>query len=870
MIACSVSGVRLFPTLLYCLSLGLLAPAATCLASPPDDVSDRLAIRTESVGPQHFLAVHGRRSLIQGYTGAGLEVWAYPFQILQGYRPAFREKGSTSLIDASTLLRSIRYAPDTIVRTYVGQDFVVRETLFVPRDKPAAFITYSVEGPKPIEIAVGFDPVLDLMWPASIGGQSAKWDAKASSYLLFEPSQRFSAFVGSPDIDTHDTPVNSTMRGSDHGHLAFALTTRDDAGQRTATVAMGMLDGANANAATTLKRLLADKPGMERDAKAHDAALAGSQLRIVTPDVAVNDALAWAAVALDQSWVCNPYLGCGVIAGYGPSRDARRPQYEWFFAGDGMIAADAMVATGQYERAKEELAFILKYRDTATGMIWHEMSQSASFVDWNKSYPYMFVHVDTSFQFLDSVARYATASGDKAFVTEHWASLQAAYDYCRTLVNATDGLPRIPAGKEGHNEQDRLADELSLSVSWMNAAQSFARLARLTGHDGEAQQAERTSEKARESMASRYWDASRHDWIDAYSISGKPVRANGSGGIGLVDNHVLAATENDGVLDRIAAADFQSDWGTRSIASTSSLADPSSYAKGSVSAIHTARIAEAYWRAHRPFTAFPLWNALIAWNTLDSPGHIHELTAGDVYHQQTESVPEQTWSSAALLSSAADGLLGLRVEAAENRLTFAPHLPPAWNTLAVDHVRLPGGNIDMSLARVDGGIELVVDNHGTPFDLRFSPAIPLGAHLGEVSVDSRPVKATQESHDQDTHAVVDLPVGKGKQRVLMHYRGGVEVGVPRIAPMPGDRSVGAKIVDVRYRDARLSIVADVPNAKDATLNLRTRENIVEVKGASLRPVSDGLFDLAVPARITGNDPSYRRVEITVSMTRQTD
>ena len=77
--------------------------------------------------------------------------------------------------------------------------------------------------------------------------------------------------------------------------------------------------------------------------------LLGSTLRIETPDNAVNQQLAWAQIALDQAWVCNSVLGCGLVAGYGPSRDARRPQYAWFFAGDGLIAINALVNSWRFQ-----------------------------------------------------------------------------------------------------------------------------------------------------------------------------------------------------------------------------------------------------------------------------------------------------------------------------------------------------------------------------------------------------------------------------------------------------------------------------------------------------------------------------------------
>ena len=65
-----------------------------------------------------------------------------------------------------------------------------------------------------------------------------------------------------------------------------------------------------------------------------------------------------------------------------------------------MIATRALLAAGRYQRAREELELILKFQDRKTGMIWHELSQSAGTLEWLE-YPYMFGHVDLSYDFLD-------------------------------------------------------------------------------------------------------------------------------------------------------------------------------------------------------------------------------------------------------------------------------------------------------------------------------------------------------------------------------------------------------------------------------------------------------------------------------------
>lgn len=151
---------------------------------------------TPSTGPTRFVAVHGRRASILGYSNSGLEMWAYPVQILKAYGVSFRPADTTTEVDGLTILRRITYSPESVTRTYVGSDFIVREKLFVPLDEPGAIISYDVESNRPLDIVVRFASVLDLMWPASLGGQEINWDAASSSYVLSEPTRRFTAAIG--------------------------------------------------------------------------------------------------------------------------------------------------------------------------------------------------------------------------------------------------------------------------------------------------------------------------------------------------------------------------------------------------------------------------------------------------------------------------------------------------------------------------------------------------------------------------------------------------------------------------------------------------------------------------------------------------
>jgi hypothetical protein len=125
----------------------------------------QLSFDTNSVAPERFVAVHGRKAVIMGYAASGLEAWAYPLQLISGYELGFHSTGDTTEINGATLLRRVTYEPEAITRTYIGPDFIVRERLFVPLNEQAVLLTYSVECRHSLDIVVHFTPVLDLMWP---------------------------------------------------------------------------------------------------------------------------------------------------------------------------------------------------------------------------------------------------------------------------------------------------------------------------------------------------------------------------------------------------------------------------------------------------------------------------------------------------------------------------------------------------------------------------------------------------------------------------------------------------------------------------------------------------------------------------------
>ena len=722
---------------LHCVVLLLceLALCSRCLSAQSATAPSLADLRwnASETTTGRFTIVPGQRAFVAGYNSSGLEMWTPPLQLLRGYRITMRADGDSTETDGRSALRSIEQAPSATTRVYDGPGFVVRERIFTPVDVPGATISYAVESSRPVVITVHFTPTLNLMWPAGIGGQEIHWDSTHSAYLMDEPSRRFRGAIVSRQIVSHDQLQNTT-RGAEF-ERSHTFTLHAVPGNTSElVVSFAGSTTTDENPLDIAESLAARREVTETRARGRYADL--HLLDVQTPDSAVNRALRWAQVTLEQAWVCNRQLGCGLIAGYGPSRGARRPQYAWFFAGDGLVTTNALLREGAYGRARDELAFIMRYQNVRTGAIWHEMSQSAGFLDWAGAYPYMFVHVDVSFDFLQTVRDYVETTGDVAFARDHWHSIRAAYDYCRSTIKPGGALPFIPVGKQGGDEQDPQRDELALSLAWVDAAESFAVLARLTDHGQLATGATRASVRARKAIRPMYHESARGRWVSGHLHSGAPVAGLTNSLIALLHHGLLSETERRALLDTLANPTLRAPWGMRSTASDDPLYDPDSYGRGSVWALGTSNAVSAFYEGGRPAVATALWRDLVPWFGLDAPGHAHEVLRGDAFVQERESVPDQTWSSAAFLSSAISGMLGIRVKAASRELRFAPQVPPEWSTLRVQRINVGATTVGLAMTTSPDVVELDVENEGPALTIQFRPNLADRMRVAGVEVNN--------------------------------------------------------------------------------------------------------------------------------------
>jgi hypothetical protein len=193
-----------------------------------------------------------------------------------------------------------------------------------------------------------------------------------------------------------------------------------------------------------------------------------------------------------------------------------------------------------------------------------------------------------------------------------------------------------------------------------------------------------------------------------------------------------------------------------------------------------------------------------------------------------------------LISAAARGLLGIRIDSVSNQIAFSPHIPPEWHEVTVRNVRMQHAALDFEMQRGEGNIDLTVTNRGRPAAFVFDPQIPLGARLLGARCGNHRLAASMERNAQDEHARLGFTAAQGTAHCSIRFEGGVEVIPPQVIPHLGDRSASIKITAVDLRDHSLIVEVDVNGAR-SSFDIKTAWRSASVDGGTIRQIAGNLY-----------------------------
>ncbi len=771
-----------------------------------------LALRGPS-RPGMFLSAVGRRAIAMGAEDGPLELWSWPIKWLHDFELSFRIPKYTSAIPGRAVAHAVTERPEGVTIEYAHEQFTVRQHIFVPLDEPAVIMLLEVDAVRPLDIVASFAPDVHYAWPAALGGQYLIWEQNARAFLFSESRRTVNAFLGSPAV-TQASDVPAHMFGSERPQLVLGV---GGATERYTAPRLGEPPGRNVNLhaayipivlaggamprdqALALYRRLVAPGAAEAEWKkrvAHARTIGETLFALRSPDPLLNRAVEYAKVNLDESLVCNPDIGCGLVAGYGLSGAASdRPGFGWFFGGDAAINSFAMTGAGQLAHVRDGvLRFFAKYQ-RADGKITHEISQGAGRVDWF-SYPYPYYHGDTTPFWLLAAGEYWRQTGDTALVRELWPNLARAFEWSAATDTDGDGLMENPAAGAGALEvgdlQIGILSDVYLSGVWVASLDRFARMADAMGEPAIAARARAIRARARETMETRLWQPDLSQYAFAL-LQGGAINTNLTAWPATAMSfETLDERRGYEMASRLASSTITTDWGARPLGAASTLFDPLHYNNGAVWPFVTGFVALAQFKYHHAPAGWFALQAIARTGFDQALGRNPELFSGRLYKPLDTAVPQQFFATSMVITPLIRGLLGIDVDVPARRVTIAPHLPPDWDDVAVDRVPVAGGQLSFTLRRVAGKITATIARMGdtAPIEVVFSPALPAGARVaaggGAISKDT----------PGDVHATVKAMVADAAE-LSVSFSGGWAIIPPSMPAIIGRRSEAARVIDER-------------------------------------------------------------------------
>jgi glycogen debranching enzyme len=797
----------------------LRAQPSTAGTVPPFPLGESpLALRGDARAGV-FVSAVGRRSIAMGSEDGRFELWSWPVKWLHDFELAFRVPKYAEPIAGRTVARSVVQRPEGVTIEYAHEQFTVRQHVFAPLDLPAVVMLLEVDALRPMEVVARFTPDVHYAWPAGLGGQYLVWNQPARAFLFSESRRRVNAFLGSPAV-TKASYVPAHMLAAAPPQLVMAVGgerytppvlgeppgRRIDA--RVAYIPIVLAGGAMPrDSARALYERLSSPGAAEREWRrrvAHADSLRTSRLAIHTPDPLLDLAAEWAKVNLDESLVCNPDLGCGLVAGYGLSGGASdRPGFGWFFGGDAAINSFAMTGTGMASQVRDgALRFFARYQ-RADGKITHEISQAAAQVDWFGAYPYAYYHGDTTPFWILAFGEHWRQTADTALVRELWPNLRKAYTWSRAADTDGDGLMENTLAGAGALEvgelQAGILSDVYLGGVWVAALDRFARMARAAGEPALADSAAAVRARAVRTMERRLWLPARRQYAFALLEGGAVNESLTAWPATAMAFDALDGARGAEMAARLASSEIMTDWGARPLGAASPLFDPLHYNNGAVWPFVTGWVALAQYRYHNALAGRFALDAVARTGFDEARGRNPEVISGRLYKPLDTAVPQQFFATSMVLTPLIRGLLGLDVDAPAGRLTLAPHLPADWDSVRVDNVPIGAARVSIAVRRAAGRLvaELTRDGGGAPLEVAFSPALPLGAAT----------RLPSERTAGDVHATARGTLG-ARLVLEVPYAGGWAVSVPSARPAIGDRSSALRVLSERIADGRYVVTME--------------------------------------------------------------
>ncbi|HOI29342.1 MAG TPA: amylo-alpha-1,6-glucosidase [Melioribacteraceae bacterium] len=798
--------------------------------------SDGLLL-TNRFATENFWNVSGERILVMGKEKGGIdEVWAHPFMALRDYQVGIRFSYKDSVYWLNDERPEIEVRPESFTRIYKFRRAYLTETISASHDKPVSIINYEYRGVYPAKLVIKFRSNIRYMWPYSekvFSSINYSTDKELNSFILKDGSGEHIILTGAVR-----KPLQSIIGQYENFEKKDSLFT----GIASSDFSVGALTeyelkmndnlqfviaASNEGEDTTrnyFTMALTDPAKVLDDAALYPKEFFEKSLSITTPDKDFNEGYQWALIGTDRFRVNTPGLGKALVAGYsttakgwnGGHKVNGRPGYAWYFGRDAVWSSFALLDYGDFESVKSQLSFFNKYQDL-NGKIFHELTTSGA------------VHYDASDAtplYLILAGRYLLHSGDVDFIRETWPNIKMAIDYCFSTDTDKDHLIENTNVGHGWVEGGGLYTahtEVYLAACWAEALKMASVMAGSLMLNKESEMYNREYEKVKKIISEQFWN----DESNFLSFS---KLKDGSFNL---EKTVLAAVpvyfemldkpKAINVIDDFAENYFSSDWGVRILRDDSPIYNPRGYHTGSVWPLFTGwtSLAEFKYGNHLQGYTHMMNNLLVYKNW--QLGSVEEVLHGSEY-KPSGVCSHQCWSQTMVLQPAIEGMLGLKVDALNNRIDLAPGIPADWDTLKVERIRIGKNFLNFTMKKEKGKTTYRFSTDTSePVAVGFRPLFPSGTKFNSALLNDEPEKINLVDGGN-----INFSFNLSNLATLeLLHEGGISVLPKVIIPKPGSFSEGLRILNERVEEDNYIVTVQGLSGSTGELEV-IRENGKEI------------------------------------------
>jgi glycogen debranching enzyme len=805
------------------------------------------------VRPWEFVSALGTRAALLGREQGTLEAWVYPLKILSDFRLQFKVDGT--VITAEALARTLIVRPESTTIVYTGDSYSVRETLFVPVHEPGAIIAVQVQTVRPLQVEALFRRDFQLEWPGRLEAWDPEWNEALHAFEFADMSGKFEALVGSPDATRTTTEYSSNYFDSNLNSFSFEPTRR---GSDTKLIVIAASFTGHKDLPGLYHHLFADYASLLQESAKYYKDHLAQTVSIHVPDAQIETAYDWARVNMLQSIVDNPFLGEGLAAGFATSHGDYRPGFAWFFGRDAEWTSLALTAEGDFLHSRIALDFLSKFQ-RADGKITHEMSQSATLMDWFKTqYPY--ASADATPLYIIALDDYVTRSGDVGFARDKWDSAWRAYSFLKSTYDSK-GLAQNAGVGTGWIEGGPLYPvqaELYQATLGVQAMRALSHLAHLVQKEDTARELEQAFDQARLILDNTFWSPEKQIYAYALDSAGKRIDIPSVLAAVPLWFRLLDEDHARTMIQELTRPDQQADWGIRIMSSQDAKYDPAGYHFGTVWPLFTGWASVGEYNYHRPLPAYSnvRANALLALDA--SLGHVAEVLSGDYNQTLSTGSPQQIWSAAMVVSPLLTGLMGLHTDAANCHVIFTPHVPADWAWFSVDNLNLGGQTVDLNYRRTTTKLTLQIHSMGAKScSMEFSPAFSLRAKIQQARLNGRPLPFHAKQNSLDQHVTIELPLQSGDNNVEIDATDDFELSYSSTLPPLGASSHGLRVISQSWSKSRDALTVQLSGSPGENYELSgwNTSHLSWVEGAQLDRTSDpAKVRVQLPGSPAGTDP----------------